>query len=250
MSNHKTAPEIDSNNISKNNSNNRSDGFSDQVIASASIPTATVQANALRIERKKCIFKTHDDCGQDPLALQAMALLKIWEESGLELYILLYEVIATRSSNDRVIGGIIECVPNSCSRNDTIWELKRYFKKIKGGSEDCNAFHIVQINFKLSITAYAVARYLLQISNRGHVTHIHFGFIFDVSPGKNIGFETAGFNITEETVNLICGCNIFNSNNSSSNNNNNNNTSYNFDTHLIKIVIQIIMLQVSLLLVV
>ena len=66
---------INSNNNSNNNTNNRNDKFHDQVMASASIPpTAPVQAIPLPIERRKCIFRTLDDCRQDTLALQVMAL--------------------------------------------------------------------------------------------------------------------------------------------------------------------------------
>ena len=220
VASHGSANRRDDNNNSNNNSNNhsnsRNDEFNAHVMASASVPsTPTVQAHPLPFKRQQCIFTTYDVCRQDSLALQVMALLKICEESVLELYLLPYKVIATCSSNDKVVSGMIDCVSIARSGNDiecyTNLELRRYCKEIYCGPEECNAFCMAKRNFILSIAVYTVACYLLQIkdthnghimtSNKGQVIHINFGFIFDISPDR--------FNVTEEMIILICGYNVY-----------------------------------------
>lgn len=64
-----------------------------------------------------------------------------------------------------------------------------------------------------SAAAYAVASYLLQakdrhngnimINNRGALIHIDFGFILGISPGGNMGFESAAFKLSYEMTELL-----------------------------------------------
>ena len=43
------------------------------------------------------------------------------------------------------------------------------------------------------------------ISDKGSIIHIDFGFIFDISPGGNIKFESANFKLTKEMIQIMGG---------------------------------------------
>ena len=60
---------------------------------------------------------------------------------------------------------------------------------------------------------YAIVCYILQVKDRhngnillddqGHLVHIDFGFLFDISPGNDMRFESAGFKLTVEMVEVM-----------------------------------------------
>ncbi|KAJ9109753.1 hypothetical protein QFC19_001983 [Naganishia cerealis] len=183
--------------------------------------SAEVSDDAVELQGRKvqyevwqaAIFKVGDDCRQDVLALQIIAMFKnVFMKAGLVLYLFPYRVTATAPGC-----GVIDVVPNATSRDEMgrakINNLYSYFVD-KYGSPDTTAFQKARLNFVQSMAAYSVACYILQIKDRhngnimidgeGHIVHIDFGFLFDIGPG-GVKFEPNSFKLSHEMVVLMGG---------------------------------------------
>ena len=130
---------------------------------------------------QSAIFKVGDDCRQDVLALQIIAMFKnVFTRIGLVLYLYPYRVTATAPGC-----GVIDVVPNATSRDEMgrakINDLVSYFID-KYGGVDTVPFQKARMSFIQSMAAYSVACYILQIKDRhngnimidgeGHIVHI------------------------------------------------------------------------------
>lgn len=163
--------------------------------------------------RLSAIFKVGDDCRQDVLALQLVAMFRgIFASAGLDLYVFPYRVVATAPGC-----GVIDVIPNSISRDmlgrERINSMYEYFKRHYGPPE-FPGYQKARNNFIQSMAAYSVISYLLQFKDRhngnimlddqGHIIHIDFGFILDIAPG-GINFESSPFKLTTEMIEVMGG---------------------------------------------
>ncbi|GAA5841119.1 hypothetical protein JCM5353_003658 [Sporobolomyces roseus] len=162
---------------------------------------------------QSAIFKVGDDCRQDVLALQIIAMHKnIFNSLGLDLLVTPYRVTATGPGC-----GVIDVVPNATSRDEMgrakINDLLSFFT-MKYGPVESIEFQKARTNFIQSMAAYSLLCYIIQIKDRhngnimidgrGCITHIDFGFLFDIGPG-GIKFEPNSFKLSHEMIVLMGG---------------------------------------------
>ncbi|KDR73543.1 hypothetical protein GALMADRAFT_227988 [Galerina marginata CBS 339.88] len=148
---------------------------------------------------QQAIFKVGDDCRQDVLALQVIAMFKnIFTSVGLTLYLFPYRVTATAPGC-----GVIDVVPNATSRDEMgrakVNDLLDFFVA-KYGGQDTTSFQKARLNFIQSMAAYSVACFILQIKDR------HNGNIMIDGEGHiGVKFEPHSFKLNHEMVVLMGG---------------------------------------------
>jgi phosphatidylinositol 4-kinase len=111
--------------------------------------------------------------------------------------------------------GVIDVIPNATSRDEMgrakVNDLLAFFQSRFPGRIE---FETARNNFIKSMAAYSLVCYIIQIKDRhngnimidgdGHITHIDFGFLFDIGPG-GIKFEPNSFKLTHEMVDVMGG---------------------------------------------
>ncbi|CAH1773493.1 unnamed protein product [Owenia fusiformis] len=160
------------------------------------------------------IIKCGDDLRQELIAYQVLQQLKnIWQMEHVPLWIRPYNIVVTSSDS-----GIIEAIVNAVSlhqiKKNSKMSLLNYFIH-EYGPPNSEEFLEAQRNFVQSCAGYCMVCYLMQVKDRhngnilldaeGHMIHIDFGFILSSSPGKNMGFESASFKLTQEFVEVMGG---------------------------------------------
>ena len=156
------------------------------------------------------IFKSGDDCRQDQFVVQLLCRFSVlFMQCRIDCYVRPYKVLALSHST-----GIIECIPNTTSRSDigklTEGGLMSYFiKKFSGDGP----LYQARLCFAKSMAAYSAISYILSIKDRhngnlllddqGHIIHIDFGYIFEISPGGSINFETSPFKLTVDMLQVL-----------------------------------------------
>jgi len=160
------------------------------------------------------IVKTGDDLRQECLAYQLLRQFQnIFVQERVPLWIRPYAVMVTSAD-----GGLIEPIVNAVSlhqiKKQSKMSLRDYFIN-EFGEPTTEEFLTAQRNFVESCAGYCLVCYIMQVKDRhnnnilvdadGHIIHIDFGFILSNSPGKNLGFESSPFKLTDEFVEVMDG---------------------------------------------
>ncbi|XP_076913024.1 phosphatidylinositol 4-kinase beta 1-like [Bidens hawaiensis] len=158
-----------------------------------------------------------DDCRQEHLAVQLIShFYDIFQEAGLPLWLLPYEVLVTSSYTALIETIQIRYVTPSASlhsiknRFPNVTSLRDFF--IAKYQENSSTYKLAQRNFVESMAGYSLVCYLLQVKDRhngnllldedGHIIHIDFGFMLSNSPG-GVNFESAPFKLTRELLEVM-----------------------------------------------
>lgn len=142
----------------------------------------------------------------------------VFEKLKVPLRLKPYSVIPNRTGEDQAIGGIVQVIHDTKSRDQLgkigHTRLLQHFLSTFGPIDSVE-FKAAQVAFASSLAGYAIVCYLLWIKDRhngnilidniGHLYHIDYGFILGISPGGNLGFETAAFKLTSEMIELMGG---------------------------------------------
>ena len=162
------------------------------------------------------IVKTNDDLRQEEIAAQLLFLMnQILLDGEVRCWLRPYGIVAMSEDS-----GLIEAIPDTVSMDALRRSVPNYttltaFYENFFGPKESAAFVRGRENFVMSLAPYCIVCYILNLKDRhngnilldrkGHVMHIDFGFIFGISPGGNIGFESAPFKLTSEFVELMDG---------------------------------------------
>lgn len=162
------------------------------------------------------IVKAGDDLRQEQLASHVVQFMHgILQASRTGSQLRPYAVLALSPDS-----GVIEAVPNTVSLDiikqpELGYHTLPVFFLQHFGAADSAQYLYAQQNFILSLAAYSVLCYLLNLRDRhngnilltthGHIVHIDFGFLLGSTPGGNLDFEQAPFKLTSEYVELMGG---------------------------------------------
>lgn len=173
------------------------------------------------------IAKTGDDLAQEAFACQLIHLMaNIWYQDKVKVWVKKMKILVTSINT-----GLVETITNAVSVHSIkkalekdmlehnempingVASLRDHFKRLFG-DENSAKYKLAQENFCVSLAAYSVICYILQIKDRhngnimfdseGHIVHIDFGFLLSNSPGS-VNFESAPFKLTQEYVDLLGG---------------------------------------------
>uniref|UniRef100_A0A7S2RYB8 PI3K/PI4K catalytic domain-containing protein n=1 Tax=Mucochytrium quahogii TaxID=96639 RepID=A0A7S2RYB8_9STRA len=166
------------------------------------------------------IAKSNDDLRQEVFIMQLIQFLHdIWADKGLALQCNPYRIMSTSQTC-----GLIEVVSDSNSidgvkKDNDLKPMVEIFKQL---FPETHQFEQAQKNYVESMAAYSLITYILGIKDRhngnimlnlktGAITHIDFGFVLGMAPGKdkikhtNFSMERAAFKLTPELVDVMGG---------------------------------------------
>lgn len=170
----------------------------------------------------KLIAKSNDDLRQEVFIMQLIHFLRdIWLDKGLNLYVNPYHIMSTAQTC-----GLIQLLQNADSfdgikKKNDLCTMGAYLEKTFASGQDLER---ARRNFAESMAGYSLVCYILGIKDRhngniminkgtGRVTHIDFGFVLGMAPGKdkikhtNFSMERAAFKMTPELVDAMGGKN-------------------------------------------